>query len=457
MTLRQRIATILAVLALAVGASAAFASYLDTAAQLRSTIDDTLIARASALVQPGDGDHPNGEHGGGHDGEFVGEGGCPSPGSFAPATAGQIVSPTGAVISCIEGAPVLPVAAADKALSGNDTRLVTTHVAGTRYRLLSRHWPAGGTLQVARSTTESEALLDRLRLRLAAVVAIATAVAALLGWAVATWVVAPILKLRDTAAHIATSLDLSTPVDVQASGEVGSLATSFAAMVTAVGRSREQQRRLVADAGHEMRTPLTSLRSNMELLGRIEQLPVADRQEVVADVLADIDELSALLTELVDLASDLAAAEPDETVYLGDLARAVAARTQRRGGRAVTVEDTDVVPVTVRPRQIERAIANLVDNAVKYTPPGTPIEIAVTGVEVTVRDRGPGVAEEDLPRIFDRFYRAVEMRTRPGSGLGLSIVEEIVHSHRGSVFARNRADGGLEVGFVLTGRALAPG
>jgi two-component system sensor histidine kinase MprB len=260
------------------------------------------------------------------------------------------------------------------------------------------------------------------------------------------------MKLRDTAAHIATTLDLSTPVDVAASGEVGSLAASFAAMVAAVGRSQEQQRRLVADAGHELRTPLTSLRTNVELMRRIEELPQSERYEVVADVLADVDELSLLLTELVDLASDLAAAEPEETVLLGDLARAVAARTQRRAGRLVTVEDRDVVEMRVRPRQIERAISNLVDNAVKYSGDGAPIEIVVSGVEVTVLDRGPGVTEEELPRIFDRFYRAVQVRTQPGSGLGLSIVDEIVRSHGGSVFARNRSDGGLVVGFALTGR-----
>jgi len=455
MTLRQRIAAILAALALAVGASAAAAAYLDTASQLRSNTDETLTARANALATADGGPDADGGHGHGG-GDHAPDSGCPTAGSFAPATAAQLVSAAGKPVACIEGAPVLPVTAADLSLSQNQSRLSTAEVAGVSYRIYSRHWLDGGTLQLARSVAETETLLDRLRLRLALFVAIATVLAAALGWAVATWVVGPIIKLRNTAAHIATTLDLSTPVDVRASGEVGSLATSFAAMVGAVGRSQEQQRRLVADAGHEMRTPLTSLRSNLELVGRIEELPLAERREVVADVLADVDELSVLLTELVDLASDLAAAEPEETVYLGDLARAVALRTQRRVGRTVTVEDTESVAVAARPRQIERAIANLVDNAVKYSPAGTPIDIAVSGVEVTVRDRGPGVTEQDLARIFDRFYRAVEMRTRPGSGLGLSIVDEIVRSHRGTVFARNRADGGLAVGFTLTGRGQAP-
>ena len=452
MTLRQRIAAILAAVALAVGTFAGFASYLSTASQLRSSIDVTLKARAAALVSPGDGEHGDGDGDHGHDGGRPPDGGCPTPGSFAPASAAQLVSAAGAVTACIEGAPVLPVSAADQAGAEGQLRLRTVDVDGAQYRMVSTRWPAGGTLQVARALGESRDLLDRLRLRLALFVAVATAVAAALGWAVATWVVGPILTLRHTAAHIATTLDLSTPVDVRASGEVGSLAASFAAMVAALGRSQEQQRRLVSDAGHEMRTPLTSLRSNIELVGRIEQLPVAERREVVADVLADVDELSALLGELVDLASDLTAAEAEEAVFLGDLARAVAARIQRRTGRTVRVEDPAPAEVTARPRQIERAISNLVDNAVKYGPPDGPIDIAVDGARVSVNDRGPGVGDADLPHIFDRFYRAVEMRTLPGSGLGLSIVDEIVRSHRGDVFARNRAGGGLTVGFALTGR-----
>jgi two-component system sensor histidine kinase MprB len=453
MTLRRRIALTLAALALAVGASAAFASYIDTQSQLRGSTDETLMARAEALVstrEGGRGDDGDGLRGRGDRGPI--DDGCPTPGSFAPATAGQLVSPTGVVTACIDGAPTLPYERSDLTANDPDGRVRTASVDGAQYRVVTRDWPSGGVLQVARSTQETDHLLSRLRLRLAVFVVIATSVAAALGWVLATWVVAPIMKLRDTAAHIAETLDLSTPVDVQATGEVGSLAASFSAMVAAVGRSQEQQRRLVADAGHEMRTPLTSLRSNVELIERIEELPAAERREVVADVLADVDELALLLTELVDLASDLTAAEPEETFHLGELARAVAARTHRRAGRIVTVDDANAAQVRARPRQIERAISNLVDNAVKYSPAQTPIEIAVCGVEVTVRDQGPGVPDEDLTRIFDRFYRAVGVRTQPGSGLGLSIVDEIVRSHGGSVFARNRADGGLAAGFALTGR-----
>jgi two-component system, OmpR family, sensor histidine kinase MprB len=199
-----------------------------------------------------------------------------------------------------------------------------------------------------------------------------------------------------------------------------------------------------------MRTPLTSLRSNSELLRRIEALPVAERVEVVDDVLEDIDEMTALLEELVDLASDMTTAEPTEPLRLAAIAQAVANRALRRTGRLVdVVVEPPEVDVHGRPRQLERAVANLVDNAAKYSADGTPIMIRVTGAQVTVLDRGRGIPEADLGHVFDRFHRSVESRSEPGSGLGLSIVDEIVRSHDGSVFARSRAGGGAEVGFDL--------
>lgn len=449
MTLRVRIALILAVVACAVGAFAAIASYVNTATQLRSSIDDSLRSSAAVVnsVAP-DQSSRSGRSGRDQDPRAAID--CPPAGGFLAAAAAQIVSPAGVVTACLEGGPTIPVSAEDRSVRPGTAHLRTVDIGGEAYRLLSTPFHAGGTLQIARSLTEVDGILSRLRLRLMALVAAATALAAGLGWAVATRLVQPIVRLRDVAHRIATTQDLSTPIDVGGDGEVGSLASSFSTMVAELRRSQEQQRRLVSDASHEMRTPLTSLRSNLELLPQIERLPAEDRREVIADVLDDVDELSTLLGELVDLASDLAAAEPEEPIRLGDLARTVAGRTQRRNHRDVTVDDDAAVEVVVgRPRQVERAISNLVDNAVKYSEPGTPIDIGVSGTTVTVRDRGRGIPAADLGRVFDRFYRAVDVRTQPGSGLGLSIVDEIVRSHGGRVFARNREGGGAEVGFTL--------
>ncbi len=329
-------------------------------------------------------------------------------------------------------------------------------LAEHHYRILSTAWHGGGTLQLARSLDESDALLARLQARLAAYIALATSAAAGLGFLVASRVARPIVELRNVAHNVTSTLDFSTPIDVTGPGEVGSLAVSFSAMMAAVAQSQDQQRRLISDASHEMRTPLTSLLSNVELLQRGDRLPEADRGEVLDDVRIDVEELATLLAELVDLASDLTAAEPVESLSLGDLARTVAGRTERRTGRAVTVNEGVAETILGRPRQLERAISNLVDNAVKYSPTGGPVEIVVDRTCVAVRDSGPGIASEDVEHIFDRFYRSVHARTLPGSGLGLSIVDEILRSHRGTVFARNRVDGGAEIGFtVATGTSVS--
>jgi two-component system sensor histidine kinase MprB len=448
-TLRWRIALILAGVALAAGAFAATASYLRTASQMRAGIDDALRSAAAAVnSSTADQSGRGGRGGPGDDGVAPGSV-CPDAGAFEAASAAQLVTADGTVTTCIAGAPALPVFPEELALRSGGVDLRTVDVGGESYRLLSTPWHDGGTLQIARTLAESDSVLSRLRLQLAAIVGLATAVAAGLGWLVATRLVRPIVRLRDVTHLIATTLNLSTPIDVTASGEVGGLASSFSAMVAEVGRSQESQRRLVSDASHEMRTPLTSLRSNVELLRQVDVLPDEERHEVVDAVLEDVDELAALLTELVELASDLAAAEPEELVRLGDLARAVALRTERRTGRHVAVEETAGRDVRGRPRQLERAISNLVDNAVKYSPPATPIEIVVDAATVTVRDRGRGIADDDLPRIFDRFYRAVDVRSQSGSGLGLSIVDEIARSHGGSVFAANGPHGGADVGFEL--------
>ena len=439
MSLRWRIALILAAVALAVGAIAGTSAWLTTSSQLNSAIDDSLRGTATTLNAQGV------DHGGGPDGAPGVN--CPPASSFEPASAAQIITPTGSVLTCISGGVSLP--ATPGTLGKSQVVLTTITVDDDSYRVLSTPWREGGTLQIARSLTESARVLSGLRLELLVLVGILTLLTAALGWAIATGVARPIMRLRDATRKIASTLDLTDPIAVGGSGEVRSLAESFKTMIEAVRQSQDKQRRLVADASHEMRTPLTSLRSNVELLGKIERLPEHERAEVVSEVLDDIDELSNLMGELVDLASDLGSAEPVEPLSLAELAQSVAARTQRRFGRDVIVTETNARDFVGRPRQLERALSNLVDNAIKYSDVGSPVEIVIDGTTVTVSDRGRGIPAGDLTRIFDRFYRAVDVRTEPGSGLGLSIVDEIVRSHGGEVFARNRDGGGAAIGFTL--------
>ncbi len=274
------------------------------------------------------------------------------------------------------------------------------------------------------------------------------AAAAILGWAFARRLVRPIERLRDTAERIARTQDLEAPIPQTGGGEVGSLATSFSTMVDALALSKRQQQQLVTDASHELRTPLTSLRTNAELLDRPDALNPEQQQRAVQGIRLEVNELTDLVSELVELATDRADDERPEVVPLRALADDVAERARRRTGREVTVTTEGTAgTVLVGPHMAERALANLVDNALKYSPGA--IAIVVDGCRVEVRDHGPGFAPEDRAHVFDRFYRSAEARTEPGSGLGLAIVQQIVSRHDGTVWATNRPEGGAAVGFEL--------
>jgi two-component system sensor histidine kinase MprB len=212
--------------------------------------------------------------------------------------------------------------------------------------------------------------------------------------------------------------------------------------------SKRQQQQLVTDASHELRTPLTSLRTNAELLDRSDQLDPDQRERAVQGIRLEVNELTDLVSELVELATDRGDDEAPAPVALAELSEDVAERARRRTDREITVvQNGEAGVVLVRPHMAERALANLVDNAAKYS--RGPIEIVITGCRVEVRDDGPGIAPADQPHVFDRFYRSAAARTEPGSGLGLAIVQQIVQRHDGTVWATNREVGGAAVGFEL--------
>ncbi len=451
MSLRWRIAAALAAVAAAVGALVAVGAYVSVSDQLRSSIDESLSSRATALGTTAA--HPDGGDRGGPQGRAErgpGGGACPDPGDFRPASAAQVVSSDGSVTPCVAGAPVLPTPAAGESIGVGTMHWQTTTVDGESYRILTTRWSDGRVVQIGRSLTESDQVLSDVRTRLALVVGSGVVLAAVLGWWIARRIARPIVRLRDTAEVIATTQDLHTTIPAGGYGEVGSLSRSFTTMVSALATSREEQQRLFSDASHEMRTPLTSLTSNLELLEQFERLPPADRADVLAAIGVELGELTHLLTELVELAAEPSVHdEPTEPVVLVDVGRDVARQTSRRSGREITTNAIDSTPVPARPQMIERAVSNLVDNAVKYSPAGSPVEITVTGGRLVVRDHGPGIAAEDRPHVFERFYRATAARSAPGSGLGLAIVDQTVRRHAGRVLVANHPDGGAEVGFEL--------
>jgi two-component system sensor histidine kinase MprB len=267
------------------------------------------------------------------------------------------------------------------------------------------------------------------------------ALAAALGLLVSRAALAPVRRLTGATERVRETGDLSERIETYGTDELSRLGASFNAMLSALEESTRKQRQLVADASHELRTPLTSLRTNIEVLAGERTLPPDERERLLSDVVEQLGEMTTLIAELIELArAEQQPAHPEEVRL--DLVAADAVERTRRNRPGVEFQ-TDLAESLVQgvPSTIERAVANLLDNAAKWSPPGGPVEVGVHDGTVTVRDHGPGIAEEDLPFVFDRFYRARSARGLPGSGLGLAIVRQVAESHGGEVVAE-RADGG---------------
>ncbi len=267
------------------------------------------------------------------------------------------------------------------------------------------------------------------------------ALAAALGLIVARAALAPVRRLTQTTENVTETGDLSQRIEVGGKDELSRLATSFNTMLGALEESTRAQRQLVADASHELRTPLTSLRTNIEVLAANRALPEEERSRLLSDVVEQIGEMTTLIAELIELArAEQLAAEPED-VRLDLLVAETVERARRDQPGVVFTTDFEESVIRGVPATIERAVANLLDNAAKWSPPGAEVEVRVEDGEITVRDHGPGIAEEDLPYVFDRFYRARSARGLPGSGLGLAIVRQVAETHGGEVVAEC-ADGG---------------
>ncbi len=311
-----------------------------------------------------------------------------------------------------------------------------------------RGWPPDVVLQVSRSLEENSRVLHDLKTRTMVLVVLVTAAAAALGWLIARTVSGPLARLTRAATDVQESGRLDVDVPVGGNDEVGRLGAAFNGMLGALAASRDDQRRLVEDAGHELRTPLTSVRTNLAVLRRHPDLDADTRAKIIDDLHAETEELVGLVEEVVALARGSTDGAPPEPVDLGEMARLVARRAERRHSRPVTVVADHSIVEAPAPA-LERAISNLVDNAAKFDSGSGPIEIEVAGGRLVVNDRGPGIAEADAGRIFDRFYRAEGARSLPGSGLGLSIVRDVVVRCGGRVEAAPRPYGGATVGFTL--------
>jgi len=308
---------------------------------------------------------------------------------------------------------------------------------------------------LGRSLGEVDRTLSRLRLILALIALAGVGLAVVLGRIVARAAVAPVQRLTEAAEHVAATRDLGRRIRTAGDDELSRLARSFNAMLDSLERSTRAleastaaQRQLVADASHELRTPVTTLRTNLEVL-RSRELPAGERERLLDEIEGQIDELTVLMTDLIDLARGDERQADTEDVRLDTLVAEAVDRAGRHAPGVTFRTDLEPTVVTAVPDRLDRAVSNLLDNAVKWSPDGGPVEVDVSEGEVRVRDHGSGIASADLPHVFDRFYRGRDARGRPGSGLGLAIVRQVAEAHGGSVAAEAAADGGTRMRLKL--------
>jgi two-component system, OmpR family, sensor histidine kinase MprB len=418
---------------------AAVVSYAAVRSELRGQVDDSLIAQARVIPPPGERPRRLPSR-------------LPRPRGRKAETIGsaQLLS-RGGRVRTLSGSLRIPVTPADTAIArkGAGRRLVDAHTKGAHLRVLTVGVRGGGAVQLARSLDSADDVLARLRLILALLVVGGVAVTAVLARLLTRTVLAPLAQLEHAAEHITETEDLRRRIRATGGDEVGRLAARFNEMLdtlessrSALGRSLDAQRQLLADASHELRTPVTGLRTNLEILADGAVLSPDERRGLLRDVVGQTEELSALITDVIELARGDEPAALTEEVRLDLLVEEAVARA--RMFSPATRFETHVAPTIVEgvPDRLSRAVNNLLDNAAKHNPPGAAVDVRVRDGEVTVRDHGSGVPAAEVEHIFDRFYRGGGGRSRSGSGLGLAIVRQVATTHGGSISVEHPEGGG---------------
>jgi two-component system sensor histidine kinase MprB len=422
--------------------------YLVVRSELRGTLDSALRDRAAQIqheplraFQAGDQAflEPGPQLGG-------------APGYF------QVVSAKGQTLRLPNETVELPVTDAVREVASRQRGgyLSDANVAGVHVRVITvPYYQQGFAIQIARPLTEVDHSLNRIRAYLLIIAAIGVALAAALGLVVARTALAPVRRLTGATERVTETRDLSERIDASGTDELSRLAGSFNTMLAALEESTRAQQQLVGDASHELRTPLTSLRTNVEVLAGGRELPAEERQRLLKDVIEQLDEMTTLVAELSELARGELEPGEAEDVRLDLIAADAVERTRRNRPSVEFKTDFEESLVHGVPASIERAIANLLDNAAKWSPAEGEIEVSVRDGEVVVRDHGPGIDEGDLPFVFDRFYRASSARGMPGSGLGLAIVRQVAETHGGEVVAEPAEGGGTRMSLRLNGRPVS--
>jgi len=359
----------------------------------------------------------------------------------------QLLTRSGDVVGAVTRTGRLPVDDRTTAVASGraDAFFSDTTVDGVAVRMLTKQAPGGAALMLAAPREDVDGALRRLLAILAGVSGAGVAAAAGLGVLVSRRALRPVERLTDATEHVAATQDLSRRIAVDGDDELARMGRSFNTMLAALDGARAAQRQLVADASHELRTPLTAVRTSIEALARAPDLPAEERGRVLDATRVQLEDLSLLVGDLVDLARPAAPAEEVEEVRLDLLVEEAVERARRHAPQAAFTVDARPSLVRGVPARLHRAVGNLLDNAVKHGGAEGAVDVRVRDGEVSVRDHGAGIAAGDLPHVFDRFYRAPKARGLPGAGLGLAIVRQVAEAHGGTVRAEAAAGGGARL------------
>lgn len=431
MTLARRVTLLTSVAVGVAVAATSLAAYFTMRHQLLESVDQSVLSRAQTAVEVGRFDWRN----------------DPSSGLMGAANiCAQERDPSGAIVQeapadcgLNSGRPEVAVA------RGERGELVRTVSADTgNYRMATVPLPGGGAFSLAQSLEPTESVLTKLGWITLVVGAVGVLAASLAGMAVARSGLRPVRRLTARAEEIART-DQLRPIEITGDDEVARLGAAFNEMLAALFASRERQRQLIADAGHELRTPLTSMRTNLDLLAQAEQrggMDAGQRAELLADLRAQATELTTLVQDVVELARDEPITRDPETLDLAEVVERAVERVRRRAGSVRFDVHTETWRIVGEPQSLERAVLNLLDNAVKWSPPDGVVTVRLTDGMLDVYDEGPGIPDVHLPHVFERFYRADDARRMPGSGLGLAIVRQAAERHGGTVLAGTAPSGG---------------
>jgi len=459
MTLRARIAAV-AGLAVALGVlGAAVTVYIAVRSDLRGQIDGYLQQRAQIFSGAGSAISP----------AAFARGGLPRGASFPRGFPRAVKPPQfGAAAGYVQflsknaqinvpdgqgSSPRIPASIQDKEIAtrGSGRALSDRTVKGTHLRVITVGAGSLGAIVIALPLTQVDRELNEILILLAVVGLAGVVIAAFLGALVARTALVPVARFTKRAEVLSDTLDLSDRLEVTGHDEISRLAISFNRTLDVLERSVRAQRHLVADASHELRTPIATLRGNIQILREADRLPVEDQTSIQDNIIEELDELTSLVSDVVELARESNPAVATDAVHLDQIVEYAVERTRRRGQVRFHVSLEPTV-LSGEADRINRAVSNLLDNARKWSPADATVDVSLIDGVLSVRDHGPGFEDSDLPYVFDRFYRAEQARKLPGSGLGLAIVRQAAEAHGGYVKAENAPGGGARLTVSFGGR-----